>query len=115
MSSERVANLLMALKKKTDLGELHWTETESRAVFQVSFASYSVRLYQDANPFDSDETDIVFQIINDSGDVVEEVRDTELSSWFEKPFVFMRDLYESARRRAMGVDDAIDEIMRSLK
>lgn len=114
MSHEKIAQMIVVLKDRTDAGVISWTETEESGVFQTSFSNYSVRIFRDVNPFEQAETDFVLQIINDLGDVVEQVRDTDLTPWFQKPFVFMRDLYESARRRAMGVDDAIDEIMRAL-
>jgi hypothetical protein len=115
MSYEKIAKMLVVLKERTDVGDLPWSETEEGGVFQSSFSNYSVRILREQNPFEQDEIDIVLQIINDKGDVVEQVRDPDLAQWFQKPFIFMRDLYESARRRAMGVDDAIDEIMRSLQ
>jgi hypothetical protein len=114
MSYERIALVLQALDKRTKAGEVPWNETETKGVFQTSFPSYSVRLFQASNPFE-DASDFVLQIINESGDVVEETRDTDLTDYFEKPYIFMRDLYERARRRAMGVDDAIDEILRALQ
>ncbi|MFD0738873.1 hypothetical protein ACFQZQ_06220 [Lysobacter koreensis] len=113
MSHEKIAKMLVVLRKKTEDGALTWAETEDKGIFQASFPKYAVRLFEAANPFEN-ETDFVLQICNDNGDVVEEVRDTDLTSFFEKPYVFMRDLYELARRNAMGVDAAIDEIMISL-
>lgn len=113
MSHIKTAVMLQTLVDKTAAGKVIWAETEQSGAFQTSFPNYSVRIFEAQN-FEN-TTDFVLQITNADGDVVEEVRDPELTEFFEKPYVVMRDLHESARRRAMGVDDALDEILRSLK
>lgn len=114
MSYPKIANLIALLRAKTESGDVWWFETEEKGCFQASFSTYSTRIFLGAGRYTQEELDVVFQIINDLGDVVEEVRDSDLSSFIDNTFVYMTDFYESVRRRAMGVDDAIENIMRDL-
>lgn len=59
--------------------------------------------------------DYGISIVNKEGLVIEELDDVSLSaSGFRKPLERMQDLYRRARRRAMGVERALDEILSSL-
>ncbi|RBC03299.1 hypothetical protein C3E97_004510 [Pseudomonas sp. MWU12-2115] len=109
MSYPKIAKLVETLAVQTESGSLQWAQTEKSDMFQASFPRYSIRLYpKTASTF---EVDYVLQILNDLGDIVEEVSDPDLRSVLENPFNKMRDLYEGARRSAMGVESALDDIL----
>lgn len=112
MSYQKIANLILAVKEKTEEGAVPWVAADEG--FQASFPKYAIKINQDYD-FERDEVDLIFQIINESGDLVESVKDPDLSPFFENPFTIMSDIYGMARRHAMGVDDAIDEILHNLK
>lgn len=109
MSYPKMANLVVSLLKQTNDGRLHWGQTEKPDVFQAAFPRYSVRMYsRQANQI---ELDYILQIINDVGDIVEEVADPELREVLDGSYRVMKDLYEAARRSAMGVEQALDDIL----
>lgn len=113
MSNEKVVRLVEAVAKKTQGGMLAWKETEFSGVFQTSFPTHSVRISMGPSPND-DSIDVIFQIIDGQGELVEEIRDPELNGKMDKPFTQMHEMYESARRSAKGVDSAIDAILEAL-
>lgn len=112
MSYPKIAKLVEVLLTQTakgSLGSLQWAPTENSDMFQASFPRYSIRLYpQSINSFD---VDYVLQILNELGEIVEEVTDRDLKDVLESPYEKLRDLHESARRSAMGVESALDEIL----
>lgn len=113
MSYPKIAKLVHALEVQTENGSLQWGTTEKSDMFQASFPRYSVRLYtKNNNPI---EFDYVLQILNDLGEIVEEVSDPDLVDVMQNPYSKMRDLHESARRSAMGVESALDEILSFLE
>ncbi|WP_330206609.1 hypothetical protein [Pseudomonas sp. AM14(2022)] len=110
MSYPKIAKLIETLLSQTESGALPWAQTEKSDMFQASFPRYSIRIYPQRS-HNSLEPDYVLQILNDLGDIVEEVSDPDLQSVLETPFLVMRNLYEGARRSAMGVENALDEIL----
>lgn len=109
MSYPKIAKLVDALLSQTESGALRWAQTEKSDMFQASFPRYSVRLYTAQG--NTIEVDYVLQILNELGDIVEEVADPDLKSVMETPFAVMRRLHDAARRSAMGVETALDEIL----
>lgn len=107
MSYSKIATLIKTLLKQTSNGELQWAQTEKTATFQASFPRYSVRIYPQ-------NSDYVLQILNDQGDTVEEIADPDLRDVLASPYKTMGDLHDSARRNAMGVETALDEILNFL-
>lgn len=104
MSYPKIAALVRALITQTSSGELNWSQTEKTGTFQASFPRYSVRIYPKGN-------DYVLQILNDLGDIVEEVTDPELGDVLNDAYTKMGELHDAARRNAMGVESALDDIL----
>lgn len=113
MSYPKIARLVEALLTQTESGSLQWSTTEKSDTFQASFPRYSVRLYPEET--NNIEFDYVLQILNDLGEIVEEVSDPDLIDVMQTPFTKMRNLHESARRSAMGVESALDDILNYLE
>jgi hypothetical protein len=84
--------------------------------FQVSFRDNTLRITTKAN---QDGIDVVVQLLNGNGELVESFSDADLShqtasgsgkSWFS----IMEELLENARRKALGADKVLDEIIADL-
>ena len=113
MSYPKIAKLVEVLLSQTENGLLQWESTEKSEMFQASFPRYSVRL---SIRYVSDiDIDYVLQILNEFGDIVEEVSDPDLKDVLESAYKKMRVLHEAARRSAMGVESALDEILSFLE
>jgi len=109
MSYPKIAKLVHALLEKTESGNLKWDATERSNIFQASFPRYSIRLYTQQSG--QNDFDYVIQIINEDGDIVEEITDPDLAEVMTSPFKVLGRLHDVARRSAMGVDSALDEIL----
>ena len=114
MKFDKQAELVSRLYKSTVDGKLDWKPAVREGAFQVSFPTYTVVLAADG-------ADYYIEIINDNGDSIENFSDMDLtkgsdisgqinSSWFAT----MREMEVMARRRALGADKALDDLLREL-
>jgi hypothetical protein len=111
--------LLDRLIKKTEAGELKWEEAAASNAFQVSFPNYAVILSEAEG--ESDTVDYIVELVNSDGRVIDRFSDVTLEgtdpSARNAPGHFnrMKSLFEVARRQALGVEQALDEILRQLE
>lgn len=81
--------------------------------------NYAVILSEDV--LTDDRVDYVVELMNADGRIIDRFSDVTLEGTDPSPggghpnhFVRMRELYETARRQAFGVDQALDEILKEL-
>ena len=114
MSEEKVGRLVVLLLDKTVRGELRWEQTETEGVYQAAFPSYSARIASQPTREDGRGVDYVLGIYNEEGAKVHEVDDIDLREGMgggSEAYKTMQQLYQAARRIAMGVEDAVDDIL----
>ena len=111
MADEKVVKLVRGLFKQTLAGKVGWETTDREGVFQVSYPNYSIRISIKET---AGGDDIWLTIINDVGDVVESVSDVTIKGSLSNAFSIMSNIYSEARRVAMGVNAAIDEILNDM-
>ena len=101
---------------RTDQGKVSWEITADKGSYQASFPSYAVRLFARENDRYADqEVDYVLTIHDESGEMVDEITDTALrESGFDEAYKKMGHLYNEARRKAMGVDKVIEDLLSEL-
>lgn len=94
-----------------------WEATSAKNTFQTSLPKYTVRISEEPNR-DTDGMDYVISIHDSNGSSIERVSDVDLSNVAAaqggSAFSAMRGLYKEARRTALGVDKAVDEIIAAL-
>jgi hypothetical protein len=105
------------LSKLTESGTIDWKPSINVNTFQVSFRDNTLRITSRPN---ENEQDFLVQLVNSNGELVETFSDLDLNdsdeptesrkSWFG----ILRDLYENARRKALGADKVLDEIIADL-
>jgi len=116
MADDKMVVLAKKLLSRTKEGKLHWEMTSHDDVYQVAFANYVVRLLSRAGS-EGPEIDYIMQILNERGQLVDEVSDVDLTRLMasgETMFPAMRDLYDLARRTAMGVEQALTTLLDEL-
>lgn len=114
MGNEKVWLLIERLYDKTKRGEIAWKETESKLEYQVSFSNYSVRIGERESNI-SNNVDYWIYIINEEGDIVEAVSDVVLNeNNYGNAYAIMGEMFGSARRKAKGVDKALDDLLGEL-
>ena len=114
MSYEKIARLVKVLSNQTKDQELKWNETETEGIYEISFKNYSVRLSknQKFNEIIQDfEPIIILELANQNGEIIEQITDENLGKLIHDPYGTMKEMYETARRQAMGVESALDEIL----
>jgi len=113
---ERLWQLVLRLKQKTAEGSVSWEATPNKSTFQTSFPKYSVRL---AELPGEPENDYDIRIYDEGGRLLESASDVAISKSIEtltgqESFKAMKELYTMARRQALGVEEALDELLASL-
>lgn len=109
MKDEKLVRLARLLYERTKDGDIRWEETALRDTFQCSFPSYSVLISQKSFSGLADPKPMrILKICNEEGKTIEEISDAAppLSGRIE-----LKELFELARRDAMGVEKALDEIL----
>ncbi len=109
--------LLLKLLEKTKRGDIQWNETEIEGTFQAAFPAYSVRISSEAEPGKA-LSDYFLKIYNQEGKQIEEISQytvaDDLNSSYEAGQK-LQELYEMARRIAMHVEEALDNLLLELE
>jgi hypothetical protein len=113
MSYVKIATLVKRLHDKTSRGDVRWEATSKEGIYRAAFPGYSVLIL----PRDAPEgaVDYVVQVFDDDGALLEEVADPDLKDFLTDPFKLLCTTYETARRSAMGVEQALDRILDALR
>ena len=112
MIDARLRTLIIRLLERTQRGELRWHEGVAEGEFQVDFATYSVSLILAE---DRNGSQVIASIIGPNGTHLEGVseRAIRLESLHDLADQ-LSELYRIARRQALRVDDAIDELLQQV-
>ncbi|MGA8551587.1 MAG: hypothetical protein WB678_15260 [Stellaceae bacterium] len=118
METEKYQELVKRLIDKTNRREIDWKESSFSGVYQVAFSNYSITIGEESSPRQS-APDYVISIINSDGNTMDSFSDVTLDAGRDPErglnyFEILRDLYGKARRQALGVDKALDEILNEL-
>jgi flagellar hook protein FlgE len=111
MSMEKQLTLVQRLLSKTKAGNLDWKESGLQGAFQVSFRNNSILI----NRAGSHDEDIMVSLVNENGDVVETFKDNDIrGEYSDADARLMFDLYEMARRTALGSEKVLNSILKEL-
>jgi hypothetical protein len=113
MIYDKLIALTKRLLQSTRMQKLEWRMTASQDRFTVAFSDRAVAISEEM-PHDEDPRhgmDYFLTITNADGDVIERVSDNELRAEWSDVYSVMRELFEAARRSAMGADKAVDDIL----
>ena len=113
MDCAKQRKLVQGLVNLTRVGSIDWKPSLRANVFQVSFHENTVRIGLKEGRR-QEEGGIMIQLVNGDGMVVESFTNVDLQAkhtcinpqpWFP----IMMDLFDEARRSALGADKEIDE------
>ncbi|MGB3552834.1 MAG: hypothetical protein WA993_19305 [Candidatus Binatus sp.] len=107
MATSKVVELAVLIREKTRSGEVRWEKTSNARAFQTAFPKYAVQI---VSPAAGMATLLVF---NAQGALIEELSWPAAVGAQLGPALI--DTFEMARRQALGVDNALDEILGDLK
>ncbi len=115
MSYPQMVYLVQKLYRRTGDGGVEWEETEIEGVFQTAFPEYTIRLSTETpDGHVRASEDYVLTIFNSRGLKIEEVSDVDLAEDLVESYEVMKHLYGAARRKAMGVEQALDSLLSAL-
>ena len=117
MAYDKLLTLVQLLRDRTANGKVNWEQTSEDGVFQAAFPQYSVQIFSRSTRHRDEGReglDYVLGIFNAEGALVEEADDLQLATTITGANRLMRELHDAARRKAMGVDDALDAIIGAL-
>ncbi len=108
--------LVNKLIELTNVGAIQWKPSLADTMFQISLRDNTLRISLQKR---ANEPDVEIQLLNGDGDLVESFSDVDLQAdsdgfatggWYSAMF----DIYKAARRKALGADKVLDEIMADL-
>ena len=117
---QKLADLAYMLYQRTLKASIDWKEAVTPGVYQASFSDHSIQisLRGSQNTLDSD---VKISVIDDNGNEIESFYDVDIEQgWLQKfnveitPFQIMYETYETARRSALGTEQAINKILSEL-
>ena len=113
MALEKQLKMVQLLLEHSKGGDIDWKPTPSKDTMSVTFEKASLLLKQTPSREVPDEYDYTIRIINDDGVVIESFSDTDFEPG--QAYLSMHEMFNLARRKALGVDSALDSIIRELK
>ena len=117
MTERKVYELVGRLLEKTRRGELAWEVTPSREAFLTVLGAFAVKIFFVLDKSGKDAT-LALSVSDSEGRAIETSRDVDLANRLGPTVPVMqtmRDLYAEARRSALGVDAALDQILSELR
>ena len=115
-TNEKLQELVEDIRAKTELGKLKWSETAEPDEFiaVLTGAKFVVKsiLSNEVDPQDGQPyQDPSLEIHRREDDALL----LKITSSNEIPWQLLSNIHQSARHRALGVDDAVDEVLGALK
>lgn len=113
--NDRLSTLVRLLDEKTQAGVVFWEKTGEDGIYEAVFDAFNLKIYKRLNPVDyKAQEDIYIGIYDQVGTLLDEVTDLEIESSLSDAYERMARIYQLARRRALGVDRAIENIIAQL-
>ncbi len=105
MAYAKLIQFAQLLWEKTKRGEIRWETAPQNDVFQTSLSNYAILIGR------NDSNDLSLQLYNQQGNLIEELPEYDAGN---SGFPHLDELYHHARRIALGVEKALDDILKEL-
>ena len=107
MDNDKLLEIANIVFEKTKAGEMSWEKTSEVDVFQTSLPKYSIIV---SRPRGVEFP--LLRLFNESGELLEEFSFARaIKTHFQDKLI---ELYDMVRRKALGVDEALDDILKVL-
>lgn len=103
--------------ERTIAGKITWAKTPKPNMYQTTVGAYILRFSVTASHQEEGEDLYKLAIYNQDNEVVDSYDDESLTAQGGAPGIYkvMKAAHEYARRVAMGVDNALDQILDNLE
>ena len=120
MTEEKVIALVHMVDARTGAGHLKWEKTATDFEFQTTLSSFVIRIGRFSTREEPDC--FVVSLVDKSGTELESISDRALMQMVSKTgmilqegtYTLMERIFTNAKRQALGVDKAIDDILTEL-
>lgn len=115
----KAAAIIDRLYARTNEGKVTWEESSDKNSYHTTVGDYTVQLIKDYDP-DSEESYVKVQIRRFDGALIDEIFPGHIDDVTFKPdpampyWKALDTMFEAARRYALGVDKAYDDILSRL-
>ncbi len=111
--SKKIKSLFDTICMKTVLGDLKWDKTEISGIFQTIIDLYNVRIKDD----EENHLNSYIEVYKIAGDKIIRMSPMDMGDqhYCDESSRWIEQAYRCARRQAMNVDAALDEIIKALK
>jgi hypothetical protein len=107
MDTDKLAEIANIVYEKTKAGEILWEKTSEDGAFQTSLPKYSIIAFR---PRGGEYP--LLRLFNERGELLEEFSPIRaIRAHFLDKLI---ELYDMVRRKALGVDEALDDILKVL-
>ena len=119
---EKALALVQRLHARTREGKIDWKDTNAETEVKVTLAPFVLQLRQVHDPDFPTEPDYELEVVEENSDrTVELITNRTLRPVMDRlteeglnPYRLMALTFEMARREALGVDNALDSILKDL-
>lgn len=102
----RISDILLKLLDRTEQEKIIWKSTVDERAFITVIGKNSVIIQQDQRPFGFE-----MRVLDEQGREIDRLLFEQAES-VQPP---LRDLFDKARRMALGVDDQLDKLLHELE
>ncbi len=119
---EQSLAVIEALYRQTRERKLQWNETSNPRLFTTEFGDFTIESRAIPDSDYSDKPDYEIDIINTTtGRTIETISNISLRPVMDRttkeglnPYSLLEQIYSTARRQALKVDDALESLLHSL-
>ena len=112
MPHTKILQLIKGLRDQTRENKIHWQATNRENIYQASFpgTKYTLLIMKLEEDVPSPQGYIVS--INDKDGIpIERIKSEELIKIMNEGYTALNEVYIRARRKALGVDQALEELL----
>jgi hypothetical protein len=106
------------IEQRSEGGTLNWEKTASDYEFQATLSSFVIRIRCNVT---NEGADYVLSLTDNQGVNLESISDVELTKMIKRTGVYsksafdlMENIFKNAKRHALGVEKALDDILTEL-
>ena len=113
--SEKYYQLVYKIYEKTQSSALKWSEGPYENSFSVDFKSNSIVIYFMRSSNSS--SFYCIGVLNKDGEEIETITPASIKDYFKDPsqsVKFFLEIYQLARKQVLGIDNAVDNILKEL-
>jgi hypothetical protein len=121
MADSNSLRLLQRVYGRTMRRTLEWRETNEERVFISNVGAYQVRIREIYDPEYPEQPDYALDIIRADGTWIESITNRDLRAFFDEkfegrnPYQLLQETHQMAHKVALGVDEAIAELLAELE